>query len=96
MGMDHNLPFSIGDVVELLGIKVVRNTGTQLHCRCPFCDDKKAHLNVRLQKNVFRCNRCGKGGGILHLYAAVHDISLNMAYEELSPTREAMTSAMAS
>ena len=83
MGIDHNLPFSIGDVVELLGIKVVRNTGTQLHCRCPFCDDKKAHLNVRLNKNVFRCNRCGKGGGILHLYAAAHDVSLNMAYEEL-------------
>ena len=83
MGIEHNLPFSIGDVVELLGIKVVRNTGTQLHCRCPFCDDKKAHLNVRLNKNVFRCNRCGKGGGILHLYAAAHDVSLNMAYEEL-------------
>ena len=48
MGMEHNLPFSIVDVVELLGIKVVRNTGTQLHCRFPLCDDKKAHLNVRL------------------------------------------------
>ena len=83
MGIDSNLPFSIEDVVELLGIKVVRNTGTQLHCRCPFCDDKKAHLNVRLQKNVFRCNRCGKGGGILHLYAAAHDVTLNVAYDEL-------------
>lgn len=83
MGIEANLPFSIGDVVDLLGIKVVRNTGTQLHCRCPFCDDKKAHLNVRLQKNVFRCNRCGKGGGILHLYAAAHDVTLNAAYEEL-------------
>ena len=83
MGTDINLPFNIGDVVDLLGIKVVRNTSTQLHCRCPFCDDKKAHLNVRLQKNVFRCNRCGKGGGVLHLYAAAHDVSLNNAYEEL-------------
>ena len=38
---------------------------------------------MRLNKNVFRCNRCSKGGGILHLYAAAHDVSLNMAYEEL-------------
>ena len=68
--MDYtgNLPCDIADVVELLGIRVVRNTGTQLHCKCPFCDDRKAHLNINLGKNVFRCNRCGKGGGVLHLY----------------------------
>jgi len=83
MGTELNLPFGIEDVVNLLGIKIVRNTGTQLHCRCPFCDDKKAHLNVRVDGNVFRCNRCGKGGGILHLYAGMHDLSLNRAYEEL-------------
>lgn len=83
MGINSNLPCNIEDVVNLLGIHVVRNTGTQLHCRCPFCNDKKAHLNVKLDKNVFRCNRCGKGGGILHLYAEAHEISLNVAYEEL-------------
>lgn len=83
MGISTNLPCSIEDVVNLLGIRVVRNTGTQLHCRCPFCDDKKAHLNIKLSKNVFRCNRCGRGGGVLHLYASAHDISLNTAYDEL-------------
>ena len=83
--MDYtgNLPCDIADVVELLGIRVVRNTGTQLHCKCPFCDDRKAHLNINLGKNVFRCNRCGKGGGVLHLYAEANGISLNAAYEEL-------------
>ena len=82
--MDYtgNLPCDIADVVELLGIRVVRNTGTQLHCKCPFCDDRKAHLNINLGKNVFRCNRCGKGGGVLHLYAEANGISLNAAYEE--------------
>ena len=83
MGMEKNLPCSIADVVELIGIKVVRNTGSQLHCRCPFCDDRSAHLNVKLSDNVFRCNRCGKGGGVLHLYAYMHDVSLNTAYDEL-------------
>ena len=83
MGINSDLPCSIEDVVHLVGIQVVRNTGTQLHCRCPFCDDKKAHLNIKLGKDIFRCNRCGRGGGVLHLYAAVHDVSLNVAYEEL-------------
>lgn len=83
MGSNFDLPCSIADVVDLLGIRVVRNTGTQLHCRCPFCNDTKAHLNVRLSSNVFRCNRCGKGGGVLHLYAEVNDVPLNTAYDEL-------------
>lgn len=83
MGFNDNLPCSIEDVVNLVGIRVIRNTGTQLHCRCPFCDDKKAHLNVKLSKNIYRCNRCGKGGGVLHLYADINNISLNAAYEEL-------------
>lgn len=83
MGVYNNLPCSIGDVVDLVGIQVVRNTGKQLHCRCPFCDDAKAHLNIKLSKDIFRCNRCGQGGGVLHLYAGVNNISLNTAYEEL-------------
>lgn len=83
MGDYGVLPCNIEDVVELLGIPIIRNTGTQLHCRCPFCDDRKAHLNINLGKNVFRCNRCGKGGGILHLYAEANGVALCTAYEEL-------------
>ena len=83
MGFRDELPCSIRDVVDLLSIQVIRDTGTQLHCRCPFCDDRKAHLNVKLDKNVFRCNRCGEGGGVLHLYAAATNISMAAAYEEL-------------
>ena len=36
MGVYNDLPCKIYDVVDLLGIHVIRNTGTQLHCRCPF------------------------------------------------------------
>lgn len=83
MGVNDKLPCSIRDVVELLSIQIIRDTGTQLHCRCPFCDDRKAHLNVKLDKDVFRCNRCGEGGGVLHLYAASTNLSMAAAYEEL-------------
>ena len=83
MGDMSHMPCNIADVVDLVGIKVIRNNGRQMDCRCPFCDDRKAHLNIRLDKNVFRCNRCGRGGGVLHLYSAACDVSLNTAYEEL-------------
>ena len=83
MGRIPDLPCDIEQVVELLGIEVIRDTGTQLHCRCPFCADRKAHMNVKIRDNVFRCNRCGKGGGILHLYAEYCDVNLHTAYEEL-------------
>ena len=62
MGKLKNLPCGIGQVVDLLGIDVVRRTATQWHCRCPFCNDRKAHMNVLLSDDVFRCNRCGRGG----------------------------------
>ena len=83
MGRANDLPCDIEQVVDLLGIEVVRDTGTQLHCRCPFCADRKAHFNVKLRDNVFRCNRCGKGGGILHLYAEYCEVDRHTAYEEL-------------
>ena len=44
MGRIPDLPCDIEQVVELLGIEVIRDTGTQLHCRCPFCADRKAHM----------------------------------------------------
>lgn len=83
MGRKPDLPCDIEQVVDLLGIEVIRDTGTQLHCRCPFCADRKAHMNVKIRDNVFRCNRCGKGGGILHLYAEFCEVTLHTAYEEL-------------
>lgn len=83
MGITRNLPCSIGQVVDLLGIEVVRKTTTQWHCRCPFCADRKAHMNVLLTSDVFRCNRCGRGGGVLHLYAEYCNVGRSTAYEEL-------------
>ncbi len=83
MGKTSNMPCSIEQVIDLLSIPVVRRTMTQWHCRCPFCADSKAHMNVLLSENIFRCNRCGRGGGILHLYAEFCNVSRSTAYQEL-------------
>lgn len=77
------LPCTIEDVIRLLDIRVVRDTGTELICRCPFCDDRSGHFSARLDCNVFHCCRCGAGGGVLHLYAEYQNITLRAAADEL-------------
>ena len=76
MGRIPDLPCDIEQVVDLLGIEVIRDTGTQLHCRCPFCADRKAHMNVKIRDNVFRCNRCGKSS--IFMRSTVMSISIRL------------------
>ena len=80
MGRIPDLPCDIEQVVDLLGIEVIRDTGTQLHCRCPFCADRKAHMNVKIRDNVFRCNRCGKRWGLSSIFmrSTVMSISIRL------------------
>lgn len=63
------MDFNIGQVVELLGLKIRRSTPDGADLDCPFCGRPK--LNIHLGKNVYHCNYCGKGGGMLDLYREV-------------------------
>lgn len=77
--MVYDLPFSIDEVVDLLGLE--RNPKeerglSKYHVRCPFCGDgsRKYHMAIDTQKNVYTCYKCGggeKGTGTLDLYAKV-------------------------
>ena len=44
-------------------------------------------MNVNLQKNVFRCNRCDASGGMLELYRRLHGVSSAEANRQI---REAL------
>ena len=50
---------------------------------CPLCDDHKGKMNLNLQKNVFRCNRCGESGGMLNLYAKAYGVDIKTARKEI-------------
>lgn len=77
------LDINIGQVVELLGLKVKRRTPTGADLDCPFCGHS-GKMNINLAKNVYRCNYCGKGGGVLDLYRDVRNLcSRKEAYAEL-------------
>lgn len=68
--------FSIQDVVDVLGLE--RNprspAGARSYSvRCPLCGDKGYHMNINLEKDVYRCFKCSdnKGTGALDLYGRV-------------------------
>ena len=89
--MQHtdNLPFDIMHIVQLLNIQVKRKRGSSMYVNCPFCKgkkgepDKNGHMHVELNRNVWRCNRCGRGGGKLALYAEFYGVDNKEAYRQL-------------
>lgn len=63
--------YQMTDVIDLLNIPAPPNGQSSYYVHCPCCDEnpRKRHLNINLQKNVFRCPRCGVSGGIFDLYS---------------------------
>ena len=63
--------YDMMDVITLLDIPAPPKGRTSYYVHCPCCDEspKKRHLNINLQKNVFRCPRCGVAGGMFDLYS---------------------------
>lgn len=65
------LEIHIADIIPLIGIPGPTNGKSAYNISCPCCDEnpRKKHLNINLQKDVFRCPRCGFSGGVFDLYA---------------------------
>ena len=57
--------YGILDVVQVLHLRKRRGN----YYDCPFCGETHGKLNINVEKNVFRCNRCDASGGMLKLYA---------------------------
>lgn len=76
-------PFSTAQVLELLSIGVPSNRSS-IDVTCPFCDDRKKHMNINLLKNRYRCNLCGESGNTLQLYQRMTGLSdCKQAYWEI-------------
>ena len=62
--------YSISDVIRLLGLPPAPAGRLSYYIPCPCCDSgRDRHMNINLQKDVFRCPRCGEAGGIFDLYS---------------------------
>ena len=58
------------DIIPLIDIPDPLPERTSYNVPCPCCDTnpKKKHLNINLEKDVFRCPRCGFSGGVFEGY----------------------------
>ena len=77
-------PFGIMEVVNLLNLRIRRQQANSVYVDCPFCGDRRGKMNVNFQKNVWRCNYCGKYGGMLALYAEFNHTTTSDAYWEIA------------
>ena len=77
-------PFGIMEVVNLLNLRIRRQQANSVYVDCPFCGDRRGKMNVNFQKNVWRCNCCGKYGGMLALYAEFNHTTTSDAYWEIA------------
>lgn len=76
-------PFGITDVARILNLHIRRKYISSWDADCPFCGNSKGKMNINIQKNVFRCNRCGESGGMLDLYGKLYNVTHREAYEEI-------------
>lgn len=84
MAEKKDFEFGILEVASLLGIRRKDKIyGRSVDACCPLCGDTRFHLNLNLQKNAYRCNKCGESGGMLQLYGILRGISNSDAYKEI-------------
>ena len=55
------------DVASLLRLNIRRRGPGHVYADCPICGDRRGKMNMNLAKNVWRCNYCNEGGGMLAL-----------------------------
>lgn len=67
-GKKHDLPFGIMDVAGLLRLNIRRRAPGQVYVDCPICGDRRGKMNLNTEKDLWRCNYCGEGGGIFARY----------------------------
>ena len=86
MAQPQEFPFDIMDVAELLHLHIRRRQADSVYADCPICGDKRGKMNINFAKNLWRCNYCNEGGGMLSLYGKVYGISNSEAYREICDT----------
>ena len=83
MAQPQEFPFNIMDVAELLHLHIRRRQADSVYADCPICGDKRGKMNINFAKNLWRCNYCNEGGGMLALYGKLYGISNSEAYREI-------------
>lgn len=83
MSQTQDFPFDIEDITELLHLQIRRRCSDGVYADCPFCGDNRGKMKINYARNIWRCNYCGEGGGMLKLYAKANNLSTAEAYQEI-------------
>jgi len=87
------LPFSINDVVDILGIRRLTTGSENYYVVCPYCGDKKGKANVAVRKgnerlDVFHCYHCGGSANMLTLYMDIKGYDKNNKEARINAIKE--------
>ncbi len=68
----------------ILGVELTHKAGSrELYARCPFHDDSRPSLRINLDKQVWYCDPCGKGGSAFELAIAVWGVEFKDACKRI-------------
>jgi len=97
--MNSALIYSMADIIPLLCLPDPQDR-RDYYVPCPNCDNEQGkHLNIHLEKDVFRCPRCGVQGGVFDLYAlfsglprdsVLADLQSKMGNSNVTPQQKPM------
>lgn len=77
--------YDIKSVADALGLIFKSNGDSEsLYYCCPFCNDKRGKLNLNIKSQIWRCNKCGEGGGVVSLVEEVKECSREQARDWLN------------
>ncbi|MDI6740937.1 MAG: DNA primase [Candidatus Edwardsbacteria bacterium] len=73
------------DVVEVIGSYIpLKKTGASWKARCPFHQEKTPSFNVNVQKQIWHCFGCGKGGNVFSFLMEHEHVSFIEAVRTLA------------
>ena len=79
------MKYTIYDIISVLRLEHPPRDKTNYYITCPCCDynSRSKHLNINLEKGVFRCPKCGVSGGKYDLYTLYTGVPKEDVYETL-------------
>lgn len=79
------MKYTIYDIISVLRLDNPPRDRKDYYITCPCCDgnSRSKHLNINLEKEVFRCPKCGISGGKYDLYTLYTGVPKEDVYETL-------------
>lgn len=84
--MREYIEIPILDAARRCGIHLDDHTleRKEVHGYCPFCNGTKNHLYLNTETDQWYCQKCGRGGNSITLYASVFGVDNKTAFRELT------------